>query len=145
MTFLVGEPDFDPLRHALLRLRHDLVMIGRAAAAPLPQALGARVGPLLARISDAAVEHLRECGTALRTGGAHPALAELDEALDAFAAEIATLRREGQLRELSVEAVEYVFALSFALEQWRGDLQDLARRIGEHAEQPMRHENNDKS
>ena len=145
MTFLAVEPDFDPLRHALLRLRHDLVMIGRAAAAPLPQALQGRVGPLLARITNAAVEHLRKCGTALRTGGAHPALAELDEALDAFAAEIATLRREGQLRELSVEAVEYVFALSFALEQWRGDLQDLARRIGEHADQPMRHENNDKS
>ena len=70
---------------------------------------------------------------------------KLDEALDAFAAEIATLRREGQLREFSVEAVEYVFALSFALEQWRRDLQDLARRIGEHADRPMRHENNDKS
>ncbi len=145
MTFLAVDPDFDPLRHSLLRLRHDLIMIGRAATAPLPEALQARVGPLLARITNAAVEHLRKCGAALRTGGAHPALAELDEALDAFAAEIATLRREGLLRELSVEAVEYVFALSFALEQWRGDLQDLARRVGEHADQPMRHENNDKS
>ena len=51
MTFLASEPDFDPLRHALLRLRHDLVMIGRAATAPLPQALQGRVGPLLARAS----------------------------------------------------------------------------------------------
>ena len=130
---------------ALLRLRHDLIIIGRAATAPLPQALQGRVGPRLARVTDAAVEHLRECGTALRTGGAHPAFEKLDAAFDAFAAEIAMLRREGQLRELSVEAVEYVFALSFALEQWRRDLQDLARRVSDHADRPMHQENNDRS
>ena len=55
------------------------------------------------------------------------------------------LRREGLLRELSVEAVEYVFALSFALEQLRRDLQDLALRVSDQADHPMRHENNDKS
>ena len=140
MTFVAVELDFDPLRRALLRLRHDLIMIGRAAAAPLPEALQARVAPLLARIANAAAEHLRECGTALRTGGAPPALEQLNEALDAFAAELAMLRRDGLLRELSVEALEYVFALSFGLEQWRGDLQDLTRRVNEHADQPMRHE-----
>ncbi len=145
MTFLADEPDFDPLRHSLLRLRHDLVMIGRAARAPLPEALQERVGPLLTRIANAAVEHLRKCGTALRTGGNPPALEKLDEAFDAFAAEIAMLRREGLLRELSVEAVEYVFALSFALEQWRQDLQDVARRVTEQADQPVRDRNNDKS
>ncbi|MGC1861582.1 MAG: FUSC family protein [Methylocystis sp.] len=144
MTFLAVEPDFDPLRHSLLRLRHDLIMIGRAATAPLPEALQGRVGPLLTRVANAAVEYLRKCGAALRTGGAPPALEKLDEAFDAFAAEIATLRREGQLRELSVEAVEYVFALSFALEQWRRDLQDVARRVSEQADRPMRHENNEK-
>ena len=140
MTFVAVELDFDPLRRALLRLRHDLIMIGRAAAAPLPEALQARAAPLLARIANAAAEHLRECGTALKTGGAPPALEQLNEALDAFAAELAMLRREGLLRELSVEALEHVFALSFGLEQWRGDLQDLTRRVNEHADQPMPHE-----
>ena len=135
MTFLANELDFDPLRHSLLRLRHDLVMIGRAAIAPLPEALHGRLGPLLARVTDAAVEHLRKCGTALRTGGNPPAFNALEEAFDAFAAEIATLRREGLLRELSVEAVEHVFALSFALEQWRQDLQDVALRVSEQADQ----------
>ena len=66
MTFLASEPGFDRLRHSLLRLRHDLVMIGRAATTPLPETLQGRVGPLLARVTDAAVEHLRKCGTALR-------------------------------------------------------------------------------
>ncbi len=138
MTFLTHEPDFDPLRHSLLRLRHDLVMIGRTAIAPLPEALHGRLGPLLALTTDAAVDHLRKCGAALRTGGDPPALDALEEAFDAFAGEIAALRREGSLRELSVDAVEDVFALSFALEQWRQDLQDLARRVSEQADQPMR-------
>jgi uncharacterized membrane protein YccC len=145
MTLLANEPDFDPLRHSLLRLRHDLVMIGRAAKAPLPAALLGRMGPLLAHVAIAAVEHLRKCGTALRTGGAPPPLEKLDEAFDAFAAEIATLRREGLLRELPVEAVEYVFALSFALEQLRRDLQDVARRVSEQADRPMREGNDNKS
>jgi uncharacterized membrane protein YccC len=39
-------PDMGPLRRTLLRLRHDLVMIGRAAVAPLPEALQARLDPL---------------------------------------------------------------------------------------------------
>ena len=145
MTFLADEPDFDSLRHSLLRLRHNLVMIGRAATAPLPEAIQGQLGPLLTRVTDAAAEHLRGCGRALRTGGAPPALEKLDDALDAFADEIAALRQEGLLRKLSVEALEYVFALSFALEQWRQDLQDLARRVAEHADRPMRRENNNGS
>jgi hypothetical protein len=36
MTRLAAEPDQGPLLRTLLRLRHDLVMIGRAAAEPLP-------------------------------------------------------------------------------------------------------------
>jgi uncharacterized membrane protein YccC len=137
-ALLAHEPDFGPLRLVLLRLRHDLVMIGRAAVAPLPEALHGRLGPLLAQIADAAADHLRKCGMALRTGGDPPSLRPLDGAFDAFASEVAALRREGALRALSVDSLEYVFALSFALEQWRQDLHDLARRTGDHADhQPM--------
>ena len=138
MSFPASDPDFDPLRHSLLRLRHDLIMIGRAATAPLPEALQGPVGPLLTRVTNASIQHLHKCGKALRKGGASPALEKLDEAFDAFAAEIARLRRRGLLREHSVEEVEYVFALSFALEQWRQDLQDVARHVTEQADQPMR-------
>jgi uncharacterized membrane protein YccC len=145
ITLLTNEPDFDPLRHSLLRLRHDLVMIGRAAIAPLPEALHGRLGPLLTRTTDRAVDHLRKCGTALRTGGNPPALDALEEAFDAFAGEVATLRREGSLRELSVDAVEHVFALGFALEQWRRDLQDVARCVSEQADQPTRDTRKSKS
>jgi uncharacterized membrane protein YccC len=136
-ALLASEPDFGQLRLVLLRLRHDLIMIGRAAVAPLPEALLVRLGPLLAQIANAAADHLCKCGMALRTGGDPPSPRPLEVVFDAFAGEVAALRREGALRALSVDSLEYVFALSFALEQWRRDLHDLARRIGEYADQPM--------
>ena len=40
-------PTSAPLSRTLLRLRHDLVIIGRAAALPLPDVFARRLGPLL--------------------------------------------------------------------------------------------------
>ena len=40
VSFLSAELDPGPLLRTLLRLRHDLVMIGRAAATPLPDKIG---------------------------------------------------------------------------------------------------------
>src|ERR1700726_2179960 len=39
IVFLASEPDHGPLMRTLTRLRHDLVMIGLAAAEPLPESL----------------------------------------------------------------------------------------------------------
>ena len=50
MTQLAYEPDPGPLVRTLLRLRHDLVIVGRAAVVPLPQALQPRLGPPLQRL-----------------------------------------------------------------------------------------------
>jgi uncharacterized membrane protein YccC len=47
-------PDPGPLSRTLLRLRHDLVIIGRAATAPLPDILLGRLGPPLARLRESA-------------------------------------------------------------------------------------------
>jgi len=137
IAFLVDAPDFDPLRRALLRLRHDLIMIGRVANRPLPATLHARLQPMLARTTDAAATQLRSCAAALRKDEAPRDTQALDRDFDALSAEIAALRREGSLRDLSVDAVEDVFALGFALEQWRRDLRELARRVAEHAHRPV--------
>jgi uncharacterized membrane protein YccC len=48
--YLATPPDPGCLLHTLLRQRHDLVMIGRAAATPLPGPLQMRLGPPLARV-----------------------------------------------------------------------------------------------
>ena len=69
MTRLAAEPDQGPLLRTLLRLRHDLVMIGRAAVEPLPEPFRTRLAPWLARIAEthrriSACERRRTAGAA---------------------------------------------------------------------------------
>lgn len=134
MTYLAAEPDPGPLLRTLLRLRHDLVMLGRAAATPLPERLQARLGPLLTRFGEAAGEYLRASGIALKAGNEAPPLAAVEAAVEAFAAEVAVLRREGLLRELPTDDVERFYTLSFALEQLHRNFDDLARCLTEFAQ-----------
>jgi uncharacterized membrane protein YccC len=88
-------PDTGPLLRTLLRLRHDLVMIGRAAIIPLPDAFGTRLEPPLAQIGVAFANYMRSSGAALLVRREPPSLNAVEEALDAYAAQIAALRREG--------------------------------------------------
>ena len=62
---LTHAPDPAPLSRTLLRLRHDLVILGRAAVVPLPESLAQRLGPLLARVGSEASKFLRGSATAL--------------------------------------------------------------------------------
>ena len=70
VAYLSSEPDLRPLLPVLLRLRHDLVIIGRAAAAPLPEGFRARLSPYVAAAAKSAAEFLEESsvGAALRRG-----------------------------------------------------------------------------
>ena len=124
---LTSGPDTGPLLRTILRLRHDLVMIGRASAEPLPPELKPRLAPPLAKVSDAIVSYLRAVATALRAGVGSPAILPVQAALLAYATEIEASRREGLTRDLSVDAAERFFALGFALEQIRQNLSDLER------------------
>jgi hypothetical protein len=133
ITRLGAEPDHGPLLRTMLRLRHDFVIIGRAAIAPLPGVFGARLAPHLARVGETVADYLRASGAALSTRQAPPPLEEVEAALDGYAAEIAALRRQGLTRELPDDTVERIFALGFALDQLRLHLRDLARCVGEHA------------
>jgi uncharacterized membrane protein YccC len=133
MTRLRAEADQAPLLRTLLRLRHDLIMVGRAAVAPLPGAFGTRLGPWLARVCETFAEYLRASAAALSTGQEPPPLDDVEGALDGYAAEIAALRRQGLTRELPDEAVERIFALGFALDQLHLHLRDLARCLSEFA------------
>jgi uncharacterized membrane protein YccC len=63
---LSSAPDIGPLLLTLLRLRHDLVIIGRAAASPLPETLQARLKSFT-DLATAIGDFLRASGTALRT------------------------------------------------------------------------------
>jgi uncharacterized membrane protein YccC len=134
ITYLAVTPDLGPLLRTLLRLRDDFVMIGRIAVAPLPTAVQARLGPVLASVGHTTAAYLRASATALvarRQGAPRHAV---DAALDDYAAEMAELSHRDLRQDLSVDAMEVIFALAFALEQLRRNVNDLERRVAEHCE-----------
>jgi uncharacterized membrane protein YccC len=137
MAYLASEPDTGMMLRTLLRLRHDIVMIGRAAVVPLSETLQARLGPPLARAAETAVDYLRGSSAALIARRNPPPLAAVDVAFDGYAAEITSLRREGLTRDLPVDALERLFALSFALEQLRHDFRELEQCVTEDARSTM--------
>lgn len=133
ITHLVAKPDLGPLSRTLRRLRHDLALIGRAAAVPLPEALQARLGPPLACVIKTAADYLRASSAALVTRRVPSPLGAVADAADRYAATMAALRREGLMRDLPDEAVERIFALGFALEQLKQNFSDLDRCVTDFA------------
>lgn len=131
MARLTTEPDLKPLARTLLRLRHDLIMIARAAVIPLPDAFCSRLALPLAAVAEAGASYLRKSAAALAARTAPPPLGALELAIEDYEAEIAALRRERLLRELPLEVVERIFALSFVLEELRRNLTDLNQRVME--------------
>src|SRR5258706_11302801 len=128
---LSSGPDTGPLLRTILRLRHDLVMIGRASVTPPPSELQARLPAPLVKVSDAIANYLRSMAAALRSGVGAPAIWPVHEALQGYAAEVASLRSEGLTRGLPGDVAERFFALGFSLEQMRPNLKDLERRFAE--------------
>jgi len=130
---LSSEPDTAPLMRTLLRLRHDLVMIGRAAQLPPPKALRLRLDVPIKDAAAALADYLGGVGDALRARRRPPPRDAVETALDAYTALVNELRREGLTRDLDAELAERFFALGFALEQMRQNLKDLERCAREWA------------
>jgi uncharacterized membrane protein YccC len=128
---LSREPETGPLRRTLLRLRHDLVMVGRAAGTALPPEIQARLGPKLDAIAAAASDYLKAGGAALLAHRGPPPLEPFERALSAHGEEIASIRREGVVRALPAEIAERFFAMGFALEQLHRNFCDLERVVTE--------------
>ena len=90
-----------PLLRTILRLRHDIVMIGRASVVPLPVELQTRLAAPLAAVSTATTEYLKSIAAALRSGRGAPAIWPVQSALEAYAAAVASCRSEGLTRGLA--------------------------------------------
>src|ERR1700710_1577716 len=97
---LSSGPDTGPLLRTILRLRHDLVMIGRASVIPLPAHLQQRLAVPLGKGGGVFVAYLRSTAVALHNGAGAPAIWPVHEALHAYATEIAAVRSEGLTRGL---------------------------------------------
>src|SRR5439155_6576912 len=126
-THLSSGPDTGPLLRTIQRLRHDVVMIGRASVVPLPANVQARLARPLSDISNAIVDYMRAAAVSLRSGSGAVDIQPVDAALQAYAAEVAALRSEGLIRGVPVDVAERFFALGFSLEQIRQNLKDLER------------------
>jgi hypothetical protein len=133
---LAAGPDPAVLARTLLRLRHDLVIIGRAGIAPLPQSIAERLRAPLRQIGASAGDYFLASAVALTSRHSPPPLEPVDTALVAYASEIAAMRRERLTHTLTGSEVERLFALSFALEQLKQNLSDLARCVQEWARGP---------
>jgi hypothetical protein len=125
-------PDPGPLPRTVLRLRHDLVIMGRAGADPLPQVLTEDLRPIVDKIAAAVANYFHACARALNSEQAPPPLAPLQAELDASDTRIAVLRQR-DLSHLSGSQLENLFALSFALEQLQRNLVDLERCVRDWA------------
>ena len=133
---LSSGPDTGPLLRTLQRLRHDVVMIGRASVVPLPANVQARLARPLSDVSNAIVDYMRAAAVSLRSGSGTVDIQPVDAALQAYAAEVAALRSEGLIRGVPVDVAERFFALGFSLEQMRQNLNDLDRCHADWCEKP---------
>jgi uncharacterized membrane protein YccC len=129
-------PDTGPLLRTILRLRHDVVIIGRASLMPLPPDLQARLAAPLSTVSDAIAGYLRGAAESLRAAAGPPAFAPVETAVKAYADEVEAVRSDGLTRGLPGDAAERFFALGFSLEQMRQNLGDLERVVAEWSETP---------
>jgi uncharacterized membrane protein YccC len=130
---LSAGPDTGPLLRTLLRLHHDIVMLGRAVGCELPEEIAARLTPALRNIETEGHDFLRASGAALRDQMPPPPLAAVNVAFRNYIEEFGAVRREGLTRDMKSEAAERFFALGFALEQLREHLLEVHRVVGEWA------------
>jgi uncharacterized membrane protein YccC len=130
---LTSAPDTGPLLRTLLRLRHDIVILGRAMGGVLPETLQQRLAPYRHEISAVATDFLRQSGAALRALRQPPQLDAVESAFKAYADEFAAVRREGLTRGLPSDAVERLFARGFVIEQLREHLAEVQRVVREWA------------
>ncbi len=130
---LTEAPDPEPLLRTLRRIRHDLVMIGRAVAAPLPEPARTRLVAPLARVAVAACDFLRGTGEAMTSGRQPPVLDGVVAALDSYAGAMAAMRHDHATLDLPGDAAARIFALAFGLEQLGQNFADLHERVAEFA------------
>jgi uncharacterized membrane protein YccC len=130
-SHIADAPDPEPLVRNLRRLSHDLVSIARTSTTALPEPVRARLAKPAKAMAVAFAGALDGIGAVLVAGKPPPNPTPAATAAAAFGAELRALRREGIVRALPDEDVERVYGLAFALEQMRGNLEELAARARE--------------
>ncbi|MGH6738667.1 MAG: FUSC family protein [Bradyrhizobium sp.] len=128
---LTTGPATGPLLRTLLRLRHDIVILGRAIGPELPAPVQTRLTPPLRQISAAVGNFLRSSAAALRDRKPPPPLDDVEAAFKAHSEAFDAVRRDGLIRGTPSETAERFFTLGFVLEQIREHLGEVHRVVGE--------------
>ena len=95
---LTAGPDTGPLLRTSLRLRHDIVILGRAVGCELPADAQARLTPHVKRISEVAGDFLRSSARALRARQAPPPTRRGRGRVPRPHQEFSAVRRDGLIR-----------------------------------------------
>lgn len=130
---LAQGPDPAPLVRTLLRLRHDVVMLRRAAGGAWHEAVRDQLAQPWSDAAKAGAGYLNCLGDALAAGRAPERPPDVVESLGAYKAALDGVRRRGGTRALSTDEVGRLFGLGFGLDQLRRDLDDLGERARELA------------
>jgi len=126
-NYLTEDTDPEPVARTLRRVRHDVILIGRIAAEPLPAEILARLRPLLMELSAAAAEFLRLIGRSFADRAPPPSPERFESDVARVVAELETIKGSDRL-----------VTLSFALEQLQRNLRDLERRAEEFSRSPAK-------
>jgi uncharacterized membrane protein YccC len=138
-SHLTEAADPEPLVRTLYRVRHDLVMIGRAASSPLPTPILERLAFSLRTLHESTYSLLLALSQSLQNREPAPSSEAFEASLHTFVTGTEALRSDALIQDLSGEIFGQVFALGFAFEQFRKDLRDLLARTDELAMQrPIR-------
>jgi uncharacterized membrane protein YccC len=126
-NYLTDDSDPEPIARTLRRVRHDLVLIGRVAAEPLPDETAALLAPALGAFSEVATEFLRATGRAFSERASPPPLEEFMTAERRLLAPLHAIKND-----------EKLIALAFGFQQLQRNLYDLIRRAQEFARVPVK-------
>ncbi|MEO6718166.1 MAG: FUSC family protein [Novosphingobium sp.] len=130
-SFLTDNVDPLPVCRTLRRLRHDLAILGRTMAAPLPGPVdGILLEPII-DLSAAISEFLVGSAETFSRGQRVLSLSHVDAAFGVQSQAVTTMRGQGLSRTLPDDELARIFGLEFALDQLRRDLGDISERGGE--------------
>jgi uncharacterized membrane protein YccC len=131
---LADGPDPEPLSRTLRRLRHDMAMLARALVAPFPEAMQSPFVNALTAVLHALAAWLSGMAGSLSSGKEAPSLHDMKAALEDLRSAIARASEKRFASSTEKEDIRRVFVLLFIFEQTLQNLQDLADRARELAQ-----------